>query len=758
MHTLCITHNQCVLTSANLTIAFTTNPNMDLFQVLTRQMSIHDETGEVANAGKSVQRKESNEVSFYIGDSESQTEQKPTKESKIVHPDDRQIDRVGSLGFLYQKTSLDKTDVESDVNAGGQQMLTPVVSGVAGYDGNTQPSLRRESSDKGNVQSAESLDLDNFLKGDSACGGVQTGSNKYSDLHHHALSLDDLEEQNYDNKSDLLLSESSTSLVPSVKSTSSGLVRDDSLEAASSLFSKDSSDRISPLSYLSDQFRPISPLSFSDTESIAPLLSPLPPTPEMMYDFVELEEDLCDNEENKFDVEPRNNLDTPPLPEYVSNSTPSVSDSLNEQKLEQDNMDNAYNEAANTHFKPIVTSREFQPIANCQIDAKADQIQDSLDRMKSEELGESDSQKEMNIEIKRSITDENMKKGEVGGSQKFEEKECLQIKPQSNSCEEVKTKGEENCAKTEPNMSDKLMDTSDTVSGNFPQRDYNIPGAFIKLGTSAKRNIAKPKPATITNPEQVYKDNGAQKIMHSSSVKTVATLIKAKEKVKGNLRKARSKGAKIDDLNIVPSRQHSHNPVSRPRKHSDSRNKSLQCQNQDNKNPSNGAKQIGAHNSRDNVGVCESAEQHDSIVGNFVKFETDSEILGPLKQKKRVSRVKSSDDLIVSKITEHQRISKTETNVKKQERKSIEVEVQKLNVGYAGLPKGKTSDQFKRRTTKFPETRKIKSQGSIDDSSRVENINACTSGSPETTVHARKRLRSRGNSVGSEESSRKKVM
>ena len=709
---------------------------MNLFQVLTRQMSIHDETGEVANDGKSVQRKESNEVSFYIGDSESKTEEKTPKESKIAHPDDRQIDRVGSLGFLYKKTSLDKADAESSVNAGGQQMLTPVINGVAGDDGNTQPSLRRESSNKGNVQSAESMDLDNFLKGDSTCGAVQTGSNKYSDLHHHALSLDDLEEQNYDNKSDLLLSESSTSLVPSVKSTSSGLTRDDSLEAASSLLSKDSSDRISPLSYLSDQSRPISPLSFSDTESIAPLLSPLPPTPEMMYDFVELEEDLFDKEENEFDMEPRNNRDTPPLPEYVSNPTQVVSDSPNEQNIEQDNINNVSNATPNTHFKPIITDPE--------IDTKANQLHDSVQSMKGEELGESDCQKEKSSKIKHNISHVKMKNGKVGLSQECEANECLQIKPQLNSCKEGKAKVKEDSLKTEPNKSEQGMDTGDTIGCIIPQRNDNVLGAFIKLGSSAKRNLAKPKPATITNPEQISRDSGAQKKMHSSSMNTAVTLIKAK--VKDNLRKVRNKGAKIDDLNIVPSRQHSHNPISRPRKHSDSKDKSLLCQEEDNY-PKNGARQIGAHKS-------ESAE-HVSIVDNFVKFDTDSEILGPLKQKKRVSRVKSADNLNMTKVTEHQRISITETNVKKQELRTIEAEVQKSNVGYAGLPKGKTSDQFKRRTTKFPSMRKLKSQGSTDDSSQVEIDNAGTSAIRE--IHSRKRLRSSDDSVSSEESSRKRV-
>ena len=100
-------------------------------------------------------------------------------------------------------------------------------------------------------------------------------------------------------------------------------MRGDSLEGGDHLLSKGSLDRISLLSFGSDHSHPISPLSMSDMESLAPLLLPLPPTPEMMYDFEELENenDFCDNEDTVFSMEPHDNLDTPPLSENVEKDT-----------------------------------------------------------------------------------------------------------------------------------------------------------------------------------------------------------------------------------------------------------------------------------------------------------------------------------------------------------------------------------------------------------------------------------------------------
>ena len=671
-------------------------------------MSIHEENTSVENTDKD---DKPDEVSWYIGGDERDGEKRVKNESKIVHPEDRQIDRVGSLGFLYQKTSLDKADVNANCSesSGGQQMLTPVINGVAGEDGNKQPKLSRNtSSGSRTVQSTESLDLDNFLLSESSSNGAATGTSKYSDLHHHALSLEDLEDQNDQNESDIPLSETSTSLVPSVKSNySGGLVRDDSLEGGSSILSKDSSDRLSPSSFRSDHSRPVSPLSMSDTESLAPMLSPLPPTPEMMYDFEELEDDLCDNQDTEFKVEPHDSLETPPLPEYANRNV-STEESLNTRTPCNEEFEEAFFKPIKEDVKITKNSPEQSPLRNI------------LSRPIKVEPNENSCETrtdDANEERKNVLVDSELKK----------------VEPK------VRTKSNGDTKTEQPvlNNTNPLVD------------NVKIPGAFIKLGSSAKKTNARSKPAVLTRPYELTKEKGAKNREHRSSGIKPETVNKASEKFKSSLQKSRSKGAKIDDINIVPCRQHSHNPIS-SRSRKPSNNVIIDPADHSN-GPLKGAEQTGA-NSFDHSHGGNSAENFTSKTSVSV-----TETLGPLKQKKRVSRVKSLDRATPLKTS----VDQAQGTSKIWEVKPIKTEMgQPHDVEFTDLPKGKTSDQFKRRTSRFPSSRKVRSLGSTDDSSQLQtNLQHHKDDAQVTTPQAatkRKRAQSSGG-VPSAEPKPKKV-
>ena len=110
------------------------------------------------------------------------------------------------------------------------------------------------------------------------------------------------------------------------------------------------------------------------------------------------------------------------------------------------------------------------------------------------------------------------------------------------------------------------------------------------------------------------------------------TVNKGIEKQKSNLQKPRNKGAKIDDINIVPCRQHSHNPISsRSQRHSS--NVIQDPSDQDPEDCSSGAKQTGANNI-DNPHPSNSAEKFVPCTNTPVEIKCDPETLGLLKQKK----------------------------------------------------------------------------------------------------------------------------
>ena len=101
--------------------------------------------------------------------------------------------------------SLYKAGVHTSFSeaTGGQQMLMPVINVVTSDDGNKQPVLTKTTE---NIKSIGSMDLD-FLLSENSSSAPAAGTSKYSDLHHHALSLDDLKDQNDENESDIPMSE-----------------------------------------------------------------------------------------------------------------------------------------------------------------------------------------------------------------------------------------------------------------------------------------------------------------------------------------------------------------------------------------------------------------------------------------------------------------------------------------------------------------------------------------------------------------------
>ena len=712
------------------------------FQILTRQMSIHEETAGVesestTNSNKN-KDKESSEVSWYIDDDETNNGQKEKKEGKNGHPEDRQIDRVGSLGFLYQKSSVDKADVNASCSesAGDQQMLTPAINGVAGHDGNKQPVLAKNSE---NVKSVGSMDLDNFLLSENSSSAPAAGTSKYSDLHHHALSLDDLEDQNDENESDIPMSEKSTSLVPSLKSTSSsGLVRDDSLEGGDSLLSKGSSDRMSLLSFGSDHSRPISPLSMSDMESLAPLLSPLPPTPEMTYDFEE--NDFCDNEDTEFSMEPHDSLDTPPLPECAK-MVP-AEEVLNSKQLKESDQIEAQDDA---FVEPIEKKSELLTKPECNdknmlsknTSKSSGDVRNgnNYDKTPSGAADETNSVKNLQDANIKELANKHAKSVPIDiGRVKVERGLTQHRKPNNDP-------------KTELVIHDstKVYDVHD--------ENLNVPGAFIKLGRSTKKTITKSKPFTLTKPEELSKERGPKNPALRSAVVKTETVNQGIEKWKSNLQKPRSKGAKIDDINIVPCRQHSLNPISsRSRRHS-----SNVIQDPSDQGPagcSNGAEQTGANNI-DNSHTSNSAENFAPGTYTPAEIKPGPETLGPLKQKKRVSRVKSSEHITSSRAT----VSQSQV-VKIEDVKPTKIDRDRTsNVEDAEIPRGKTSDQFKRRTSRFSSSRKVKSsddprqlkiglQGEKEDSTQI---------TAEQIVGKRKRAQSSSSAPTTDEPKTKKV-
>ncbi len=256
-------------------------------------------------------------------------------DTELVDPDDRPIERVGSLGFIFMKQSIDKEDADDAVRK-SSQMLTPTVSGVG--ESNDPPRLSAKASDSLTTQDS----LDRFLQGDESIPHTVHTGNKYSELHHHALSLDDNRSDTSENPSDALalvpslISSLSEPKTPSDEMTPSWPTEDlledpldrmqppnlDDLGVAEEGQSLE--ERISPLSFGSDQPRPITPLSISDTESLAPMLSPLPPTPEtpaMIEDpdegqdgLDEIQEDILD-EPLDFEIPQSPPPDQPPCPE-----------------------------------------------------------------------------------------------------------------------------------------------------------------------------------------------------------------------------------------------------------------------------------------------------------------------------------------------------------------------------------------------------------------------------------------------------------
>lgn len=634
-------------------------------------MSVHEEgvsggteSDPEPNKRKKV-RRSSSSVSWYLSDEEEAQEapvkvEAEVKHSKIVHPDERQIDRVGSLGFLYQKTSIDKVDIENRDDS-DQQMLTPVVT-----NGNEQPSLQRKKSCDRLLRSEESLELDSFLESDSLSGMVQTSNNnKYSELHHHAVSVDDLEEMG--NESDVPMSEStSTSLVPSLKSSGDsglgGLIRDDSLEE--SLVSKESSGRISPLSFVSDQSRPVSPLGVSDTESLAPLLSPLPPTPEMTYDFEDLEDDLCDEDDFQMNMDAHNSLDTPPLPEYTNSAEdiPETSDDVldSEAKLSVESSLKETRYSARINSEKCCEPNKFEDPTKPDLKRKMSSLSDSVSRLT-----------ESSDDVIDSAFSKVTKLAHVTSRSKEPVKNTVEIKREPISNTPIGS------------AKDKVQNSVDTVASDSSYGlNVNVPGAFVKLGGSTKASSAKPR---LPKLEQVSNKRDQQ-----SRGKNLGTFVKGGEKIKAVVQKRRSKGAKIDDINIVPSRQHSHNPVSsRLKKTSETVTQKTQL---------TGATQIGAK-----TGATADTYNVKNSAANETNADSGTLGLGPLKQRKRISRVKSFDQTTVSQ-TKGSQIASSTQNSKESHRVEVTQDDEVMD-----LPSGKTSDQFKRRTSRFPSTRKVKS-------------------------------------------------
>ncbi len=662
-----------------------------LFQVLTRQISIHEEgQGSPRNDSQEKAEDSGGEVSWFLGEeavsSKASDSEENTESSSVVHPEDRQMDRVGSLGFLYQKTSLDKPDAHA------QQLLTPVI-----LEGNENP-----------ADAGVSLDLEEFLEAEDTTPQAAPPTRRYSELHHHALSLDDLEQELEDDEemSEILASDAGSSLVPSLMSgTSGGQFQTDSLDGGSSVVEK-ASDRMSPLSFASEQSRPVSPLSMSDTESLAPLLSPLPPTPEMFCDLDDLPEDLeKELPEVSLDVESHDSLDTPPIPEDAA--------------AEEDTIE---------LFSPVTVDVPNEGVNVNKVETKENEKSENTEKPTTK-MAREEYNKRTEMPTTKTATEENNKKQTKKAQKNTAELKVptlteenvasdpevakqVAVPTQKDSSAEKAVPGEklktlpelpfgmpENTAASDSERTKQQenavmkTDTKPNADEDAFQDAANIPGAFIKLGTK-KRNLKTKPSATASQPPPAKRVRSA-----SPQTVTPSTLGKLKDKMKSNLQKNRAKGAKIDDLNIVPSRQHSHVLYAgRSRKGSSGTAA----------NTATDADQNKDQQTRVNAEACATKS---SVVtpstSNAAPMNFD--FLGPLKSTRRISRVNSSEKL--PRCSSSSSI-KTTDNISNQcvKIETVKCEEKPVNntgpeselCGYAGLPRLQTSDQFKRRSTRFP--------------------------------------------------------
>ncbi len=672
-------------------------------KVLIRQVSVHSESGDAEDTGPEQYDPDQggkdlthNEEGGVVREKDSQC--------KTIHPEDRQIDRVGSLGFIYQKGSVDKVDI-------AEQMLTPVVSGIAGEDGSKQPPLGTGAA-HAHVPSEASMELDRILEGDDGSVRNATPSNRnYSELHHHALSLDELDEDL--DLEEVLASETPGSLLPTLNSPCETVERTRSSGFCGAQ-EEESSDRESPLS----DTPPLSPMCLA--MSIPNALSPLPPTPERMLETDDLIETFGDTGLESLDTSSLSG-DTLPVEHqepgelgvkwsvgaetnggvcgdvvgrldavespvdsletdsgvakemFVPNderSTPTGSVSVRKNEISvpvevPDLCESLTSAVSETDFKTTDSKAvSHQGNAQTRLPASIASVvrprPKTLDREGSREMTRSIAAKDAPDEgmVPPALLRRKMPKSDV-------------VLPTTG----IQRSNEILAQSVNDNRLEKW---------NTPENCYDIPGAFIPLGAAKKTNVLA-KQKTVP---------GHSEIQASTRSRSAAALNKVREKVQSNLRKTKGRSANIEDLNVVPTRQQTHSvSILRPRKSS-----------APTAAPSTAI--LGNSNDEDSCNSRDNIQEHFSTSVDKVESvpsrldNTDYSVLGPLRPTKRVSRVKSAERLPALN---------TEVLLKAEPKAAVDLKATEPSMqlaeedkAYDNLPKLKTSSEFKRRTTRFP--------------------------------------------------------